>query len=210
MAFIVLPTLIEAPAISVEAFQTRRPLERNYATRARRMGPPYALELSALALLSLRTCVKAQETEDPSPPFLFQFHLVDNCTRRQWPGLQTRRIVLEFRVTTRPLNRRRPTDSDRCHVALQMFFARRQTLVSFDSPLFHARMLLLVARQTIVGFGADSMQYVEHSPYFFINLTLSERMPPYSRHHKYSKKIECRHRGGKNKNNSRLSLELFR
>ena len=41
-----------------------------------------------------------------------------------------------------------------------------------------------------------------------INLTLSERMPPYSRHRKYSKKIECRHRGGKNKNNSRLLLEL--
>ena len=39
-------------------------------------------------------------------------------------------------------------------------------------------------------------------------LTLSERMPPYSRHHKYSKKIECRHRGDKNKNNSRLLLEL--
>ena len=34
------------------------------------------------------------------------------------------------------------------------------------------------------------------------------RMPPYSRHHKYSKKIERRHRGGKNKNNSRLLLEL--
>ena len=30
-------------------------------------------------------------------------------------------------------------------------------------------------------------------------LTLSERMPPYSRHHKYSKKIECRHTGGKKK-----------
>ena len=42
----------------------------------------------------------------------------------------------------------------------------------------------------------------------FLQLTLSERMPPYSRHHKYSKKIECRHRGGKNKNNSRLLLEL--
>ena len=39
-------------------------------------------------------------------------------------------------------------------------------------------------------------------------LTLSERMPPYSRHHKYSKRIECRYRGGKNKNNSRLLLEL--
>ena len=38
-------------------------------------------------------------------------------------------------------------------------------------------------------------------------LTLSERMPPYSRHHKYSKRIECRHRGGKKKN-SRLLLEL--
>ena len=24
-------------------------------------------------------------------------------------------------------------------------------------------------------------------------------MPPYSRHHKYSKKIECRHTGGKKK-----------
>ena len=42
----------------------------------------------------------------------------------------------------------------------------------------------------------------------FFGLTLSERMPPYSRHHKYSKRIECRHRGGKNKNNSRLLLEL--
>ena len=30
-------------------------------------------------------------------------------------------------------------------------------------------------------------------------LTLSERMPPYSRHHKYSKKIECRHRRQKKK-----------
>ena len=40
------------------------------------------------------------------------------------------------------------------------------------------------------------------------SLTLSERVPPYSRHHKYSKKIECRHRGGENKNNSRLLLEL--
>ena len=30
-------------------------------------------------------------------------------------------------------------------------------------------------------------------------LTLSERMPPYSRHRKYSKKIECRHTGGKKK-----------
>ena len=30
-------------------------------------------------------------------------------------------------------------------------------------------------------------------------LTLSERMTPYSRHHKYSKKIECRHTGGKKK-----------
>ena len=39
-------------------------------------------------------------------------------------------------------------------------------------------------------------------------LTLSERMPPYSRHHIDSKRIECRHRGGKNKNNSRLLLEL--
>ena len=44
-------------------------------------------------------------------------------------------------------------------------------------------------------------------------------MPPYSRHHKYSKKIECRHRGGNKKKkfptfirivnqNSRLLLEL--
>ena len=37
-------------------------------------------------------------------------------------------------------------------------------------------------------------------------LTLSERMLPYSRHHKYSKKIECRHRG--KKKNSRFLLEL--
>ena len=40
-----------------------------------------------------------------------------------------------------------------------------------------------------------------------IFLTLSERMPPYSRHHIYSKKIECRRTGGKKKN-SRLLLEL--
>ena len=38
-----------------------------------------------------------------------------------------------------------------------------------------------------------------------IELTLSERM---SRHHKYSKKIECRHTGGKKKKNFRLLLEL--
>ena len=30
-------------------------------------------------------------------------------------------------------------------------------------------------------------------------LTLGERMPPYSRRHKYSKKIECRRTGGKKK-----------
>ena len=30
-------------------------------------------------------------------------------------------------------------------------------------------------------------------------LTLSGRMPPYSRHHRYSTKIECRHTGGKKK-----------
>ena len=50
-------------------------------------------------------------------------------------------------------------------------------------------------------------------------LTLSERMPPYSRHRKYSKKVECRHTGGKKKfptfarivnQNSRLLLELTR
>ena len=55
-------------------------------------------------------------------------------------------------------------------------------------------------------------RYTRHhrvpNPRFLFFLTLSERMPPYSRHHKYSKEIECRHRGGKNKNNSRLLLEL--
>ena len=34
---------------------------------------------------------------------------------------------------------------------------------------------------------------------FGLSLTLSERMPPHSRHHEYSKKIECRHTGGKKK-----------
>ena len=37
------------------------------------------------------------------------------------------------------------------------------------------------------------------SSFIHRRLTLSERMPPYSRHYKYSKKIECRHTGGKKK-----------
>ena len=49
--------------------------------------------------------------------------------------------------------------------------------------------------------------YLERLMKNTVFLTLSDRMPPYSRHHKYSKRIECRHRGGKNKNNSRLLLE---
>lgn len=47
-----LPTLIEAGAISAQPFQTRRPLERNYATRA--SGRPYAHELRGLEPTSVK------------------------------------------------------------------------------------------------------------------------------------------------------------
>lgn len=142
-----LPTLIEAGAISAQPFQTRRPLERNYATRA--SGRPYAHELRGSRLKPRLPNLRERKPFSPlhSPHFDSIFHRNRaEETMAPFANSSTRRFEFRLdRLIAAPYYLRRFQPD--CHVALQMF-SNRQPCTSFDGPLFHAPCYLLLARRS--------------------------------------------------------------
>lgn len=143
-----LPTLIEAGAISAQPFQTRRPLERNYATRA--SGRPYAHELRGSRLKPRLPNLRERKPFSPlhSPHFDSIFHRNRaEETMAPFANSSTRRF--EFRLE--PLNRRSllPTPLP-TRLSRSVTDVLEPTTVHVLRRPVISRSLLLVARSAIV------------------------------------------------------------
>lgn len=143
-----LPTLIEAGAISAQPFQTRRPLERNYATRA--SGRPYAHELRGSRLKPRLPNLRERKPFSPlhSPHFDSIFHRNRaEETMAPFANSSTRRF--EFRLE--PLNRRflLPTPLP-TRLSRSVTDVLEPTTVHVLRRPVISRSLLLVARSAIV------------------------------------------------------------
>lgn len=143
-----LPTLIEAGAISAQPFQTRRPLERNYATRA--SGRLYAHELRGSRLKPRLPNLRERKPFSPlhSPHFDSIFHRNRaEETMAPFANSSTRRF--EFRLE--PLNRRSllPTPLP-TRLSRSVTDVLEPTTVHVLRRPVISRSLLLVARSAIV------------------------------------------------------------
>ena len=141
-----LPTLIEAGAISAQPFQTRRPLERNYATRA--SGRPYAHELRGSRLKPRLPNLRERKPFSP----LHSPHRFDSIFHRNraeetmapFANSSTRRF--EFRLNRRSLL---PTPLP-TRLSRSVTDVLEPTTVHVLRRPVISRSLLLVARSAIV------------------------------------------------------------